>query len=68
MTSEQFNAISKLLNLRAGNAQDAARMVLVFGMAQSQVGAQLGMSRSSVSNACTRVRKGLALAEVATAS
>ena len=68
MTFEQFNAIAQLLNLRDGNAQDAARMVLVFGMAQSQAGAQLGMSRASVSNACTRVRRGLALAEAATAS
>ena len=68
MTHEQFNAIASLLGLRTGSAQDAARMVLVDGMAQSQVVAQLGMSRASVSNACTRVRKGMALAEAATAN
>lgn len=63
MTPDQFSALAELLALRDGPAREAARLVLVDGMASSAAADQLGMSRAAVSNALTRCRRGLLLAE-----
>jgi len=65
MTAGQFAALAQLLRLRAGAAQDAARMVLVDGHAPGEVAALTGLSPASVSNAVSRMRRGLDLAKVA---
>lgn len=61
MTPDQFSALAELLALRDGPAREAARLVLVDGMAPSAAAEQLGMSRSSVSNALGRCRRGIEL-------
>jgi len=65
MTADQFSALSQLLRLREGPAQEAARLVLVFGHAPGEAAALCGLSAASVSNAVTRMRRGLNLARSA---
>ena len=51
--------------LRRVAAQEAARLVLVEGLAPSEAARQTGASIQAVSNAATRCRDGLALAQQA---
>ena len=44
MTSEQFEALAKLISLRGGQSQEAARRVLVGEEAPSAVAADLGVT------------------------
>jgi DNA-binding transcriptional LysR family regulator len=66
MTPSQFEALAELLQLRQGPACKAARLVLVDGVSPSAAAEQLCISRSAVSNALARCRRGLQLAERAT--
>ena len=65
MTTDQFSALATLLRLRAGAAQEAARLVLVLGHKPSEAAALTGLSAASVSNAVSRMRRGLELARQA---
>lgn len=65
MTPDQFSALAELLHLRAGPAQEAARLVLVDGLRPSEAADKTGISRQSVSGALTRLRRGAALANAA---
>lgn len=65
LTAAQFAALAKLLRLRSGPAQDAARLVLVDGMRQADAAAALGVVPQNLSSALTRLRKGLELARAA---
>lgn len=65
MTPAQFAALAKLISLRSGPAQEAARLVLVDGMSGVGAATLCGISRSSVSDAVQRVRAAWALAKVA---
>lgn len=67
MTPAQFTAAAQLLQLRHGPAQEAARLVLVDNYRQVDAAAATGLSVASVSNAVTRIRRGLDLARLATA-
>lgn len=67
MTPDQFTAAAKLLQLRQGPAREAAKLVLVDKYLQVDAAAATGLSVSSVSNAVTRIRRGLELAQLATA-
>lgn len=61
MTDDQFSALAKLLQLRNGPAQDAARAVLVLGLTPTAAAWATGASRQSVSNTLNRCRAGLML-------
>ena len=66
MTPDQFLALAQLLRLRAGLAQDAARMVLVYGASQADAARATGITPQAVHNAVSRCRAGMALAMVVT--
>jgi DNA-directed RNA polymerase specialized sigma24 family protein len=65
MTAAAFAALARLLRLRPGGAQDAARLVLVEGMRPTDAAALSGVSPASASNTITRMRRGLELARTA---
>lgn len=65
MTVDQFAALAQLLQLRAGPAQDCARLVLVDGLRQADAAERTGLSPQGAYNAVKRVRSGLALAQQA---
>lgn len=68
MTAAQFTALAQLLRLRDGAAQDAARLVLVNGRTPGQAATETGISPASVSNAVSRIKRGLELARIAVAA
>ncbi len=63
MTYAQFAALAKLLRARNGAATRAACLVLVYGVVPGQAARATGLSPASVSNAVTRFKKGMALAQ-----
>ena len=68
MTNAQFFALAKLLHLRTGAAQEAARLVLVGGHRVGEAAVLAGVSSNSVTNAVARMRRGMELARAATAA
>jgi len=64
VTATQFDAVAKLLRLR-DPSREAARLVLVDGLAGVAAAAATGVSAQGVSNAVQRVRAGLVLAQQA---
>lgn len=62
MTREQFEALARLLRLRAGPASAAARLVLVDGLRPAQAATRAGCSPQSVSNTLSACRRGIKLA------
>ncbi|ODU08013.1 MAG: repressor [Rubrivivax sp. SCN 71-131] len=65
MTAAQFAALAELLRLRGGPAQEGARLVLVDGLAPAEAARWAGLQPSAISNALTRCRTGLRLAQIA---
>lgn len=65
MTAEQFAALAQLTRMRAGPAQDAARLVLVDSITQAEAGRRTGLSAQGVYNAVTRARKAMEQAQIA---
>ncbi len=65
MTAQQFEALAKLLHLRAGPQQNGARMVPVEGMRPADAVRAVGVSPKALGNTLTACRKGLELARVA---
>jgi DNA-directed RNA polymerase specialized sigma24 family protein len=65
MTDGQFDALATLLRLQAGRSREAARLVLVGGLAPSAAAVATGVSAQAVSNAVRRCRAGLQLAKIA---
>jgi len=65
MTPSQFQALSRLLSLKTGPAQECARLVLVEGMAQAEAARQTGLSRQAAHQAVKRARAGVDLARQA---
>lgn len=65
MTDTQFDALSQLLRLRPGPAQDAARLVVVQGMPTPDAARQVGMSYVAAHRAVKRVKDGFDLAKIA---
>lgn len=65
MAPAQFAALARLLRLRAGPAQDAARLVLVDGASQAAAARATGLTPQAVHNAVQRVQAGLELAQAA---
>jgi len=61
MTSERFAVIARLIRMRGGAAQEAARLVLVDGMRPANAARATGLSLNSVCNAVARGRRADAL-------
>lgn len=66
MTAAQFDALAALIGLHLSPSREAARLVLVEGMAPSAAAAAAGVSRQAVSNVMRRCRAGMRLAMAAT--
>lgn len=62
MTADQFRALAELLRLRAGPAQEVARLVLVEGMATPDAARTAGLEYTAASQAVKRAQRGLGLA------
>lgn len=62
MTPDQFQALAELLRLRAGPAQECARLVLVDGAQIKDAAERLGMGYRAAAAAVQRAREGLELA------
>ncbi len=65
MTSNQFDALAKLLRLRSGPAQIVARMVLVDGLSVPDAARSVGLEYTAAHQAVKRVQRGLELAKQA---
>ena len=65
MTHDQFAALAKLTRSPSGPAQDAARLVLCDQMRPADAARATGAAPASVSNAVTRLRAAMKLAQVA---
>lgn len=65
MTAQQFEALAKLLRLRAGPQRAGARLVLVDGMRQADAARMAGCSASALGNTLRTCRAGLDLAREA---
>jgi predicted DNA-binding protein (UPF0251 family) len=65
MTPAQFDALASLLRLQVGRSREAAKLVLVDGLAPSAAAVAAGVSRQAVSNVVRRCRSGLHLAKAA---
>lgn len=63
MTGEQFAALAELLRLRGGASQEAARLVLVEGLAPAEAARRAGTTPQAASNALASCRRGLDLAQ-----
>lgn len=63
MTVDQFAALAELLRLRAGPAQECARLVLVEGLSAQDAAAQVGITYKTGHAAVQRAREGLELAK-----
>ncbi|WP_045884683.1 hypothetical protein [Pseudomonas chlororaphis] len=61
--SKQFDALADLIRLRVGASQDAARLVLVEGLAPGEAARRVGATPQAVSNVLASCRKGLKLAQ-----
>ena len=66
MTGEQFEALARLLRLRQGPQREAARLVLVDGLRQTDAARMAGCSASALGNTLRACRAGLELARLAT--
>ena len=65
MTAQQFEALAKLLRLRAGPQRAGARLVLVDGVRQADAARMAGCSASALGNTLRTCRAGLELARLA---
>lgn len=65
MTPDQFDALADLLRLRAGPAQQVARMVLVDGLTVPDAARAAGLEYTAAHQAVKRAQRGLQLARVA---
>lgn len=63
MTPSQFSSLAELLRLRAGPAQECARLVLVEGVPTPEAAQRLGMGYRAAAAAVQRAREGLELAK-----
>jgi predicted DNA-binding protein (UPF0251 family) len=57
MKPKRFSAIARLIRMRRGAAEEAARLVLVDGLRPSEAARRVGLSPQAVSNAVARVRR-----------
>lgn len=65
MTDASFEALAQLLRLRQGPQREAARLVLVDGVRQTDAARVAGCSASALGNTLRTCRAGLELARLA---
>jgi len=65
MTAEQFEALAELLRMRGGASQEAARLVLVDGVAPAEAARRVRIQPQAVNNALNSCQRGIALARTA---
>lgn len=65
MTEAQFAALAELLRLRGGPSQEAARLVLVEGVAVGAAAKRQGIAQATASKAVASCRRGMTLARKA---
>ena len=63
MLPQKFDALARLIRMRGGAAQGAARLVLVDGMRPADAARATGITLQSVCNAVARVRRAEAILE-----
>ena len=61
MTPQRFDALARLIRMRGGAAQNAARRVLVDGVRPADAARATGITPQSVCNAVARVRRAEAI-------
>jgi hypothetical protein len=61
MTSKRFSDLARLIRMRGGPSQEAARLVLVVGMKPADAARKTGISPQGVSNAVTRIKRAMEL-------
>lgn len=66
MNNDQFAALAELLRMRRGASQEAARLVLVEGLAPAEAARRTESSPQAVNNALNSCRRGIELAQRAT--
>lgn len=64
VNNDQFDALAKIMRLRTGAQQDAARLVLVGGMRQVDAARQHGISTAALGATMRSCRRGVALAGI----
>ena len=65
MTPEQFDALAELLRMRGGASQEAARLVLVDGVAPAEAARRVGIQPQAVNNVLNSCQRGIALVRIA---
>lgn len=66
MKDDQFAALAELLRMRASASREAARLVLVDGMAPAEAARAAGTTPQAVNSALRSCERGLRLARTAT--
>ncbi len=62
MNAAQFEALAELLRMRGGASQEAARLVLVEGIAPAEAARRTGIKPQAVNNALNSCQRGIELA------
>lgn len=63
INSEAFEALTRLLRLKAGPTMVAARLVMVDGLRPSEAAEKAGCTQQNANNTLMRCRKGVANAK-----
>jgi hypothetical protein len=63
MSPQKFDALARLIRMRGGAAQAAARLVLVNGLRPADAAREAGVTPQSVCNAVARVQRAEAILE-----
>ncbi|MDH1341528.1 hypothetical protein [Ectopseudomonas oleovorans] len=62
MNAAQFEALAELLRMRGGASQEAARLVLVEGIAPAEAARRTGIKPQAVNNVLNSCQRGIELA------
>lgn len=65
MNAAQFEALAELLRMRGGASQEAARLVLVDGVAPAEAARRVGIQPQAVNNVLNSCHRGITLARIA---
>lgn len=63
MNAAQFEALAELLRMRGGASQEAARLVLVEGIAPAEAARRTGIKPQAVNNVLNSCQRGIDLLE-----
>lgn len=65
LTPSQFEALAALATVRSAAAQEAARLVMVEGLRNTDAAVRAGVSEQSAANAVSRLTRRLELCRIA---